>query len=169
MTTWNALLLDGFDRVRETLHDVVGPLDTVTLRYRPDHDANPIGWLTWHIARGVDAQLAPLADRPELWSAWADRFGLPYPPDATGWGQTSEEVGQFSVPDSSVLLGYADAAFDAATEIIGSFTSADLDRIVDRAWDPPVTLAVRLVSVLNDATQHAGQVGYVAGLATRAG
>ena len=40
----------------------------------------------------------------------------------------------------------------------------DLDRIVDRAWDPPVTLGVRLVSVVNDDTQHVGQAAYVRGL-----
>ena len=30
--------------------------------------------------------------------------------------------------------------------------------------DPPVTLGVRLVSVVNDDTQHAGQASYVRGL-----
>ena len=40
----------------------------------------------------------------------------------------------------------------------------DLDRIVDRRWDPPVTLGVRLVSVADDGLQHAGQAAYVRGL-----
>lgn len=44
---------------------------------------------------------------------------------------------------------------------------ADLDRIVDEAWDPPVTLGVRLVSVLSDDLQHAGQAAYVRGLVLR--
>ena len=38
------------------------------------------------------------------------------------------------------------------------------DRVVDRTWDPPVTLGVRLVSILDDDTQHAGQAAYVRGL-----
>ena len=37
----------------------------------------------------------------------------------------------------------------------------DLDRVVDRRWDPPVTLGVRLVSIADDSLQHAGQAAYV--------
>ena len=46
-------------------------------------------------------------------------------------------------------------------------TDADLDRVVDEHWDPPVTLAVRLVSVIDDATQHAGQAAYASGILSR--
>jgi hypothetical protein len=35
---------------------------------------------------------------------------------------------------------------------------------VDTRWDPPVTLGVRLVSVISDDLQHAGQAAYAAGL-----
>jgi hypothetical protein len=47
---------------------------------------------------------------------------------------------------------------------IAGLDAADLDRVVDDRWDPPVTLGVRLVSVLGDATQHLGQAAYVRGL-----
>lgn len=39
-----------------------------------------------------------------------------------------------------------------------------LDRIVDRRWDPPVTMGVRLVSIADDSLQHVGQAAYVKGL-----
>jgi hypothetical protein len=39
--------------------------------------------------------------------------------------------------------------------------------VVDRRWDPPVTLGVRLVSVVNDCAQHVGQAAYVRGLLGR--
>ena len=42
--------------------------------------------------------------------------------------------------------------------------AADLERVVDERWDPPVTLAVRLNSVLSDDLQHVGQAAYVRGL-----
>jgi hypothetical protein len=42
-------------------------------------------------------------------------------------------------------------------------TDNDLDRVVDENWDPPVTLGVRLVSVLDDDLQHVGQAAYVRG------
>ena len=46
---------------------------------------------------------------------------------------------------------------------------ADLDRIVDRRWDPPVTLGVRLVSVADDDIQHAGQAAFVRGVVENRG
>ena len=36
--------------------------------------------------------------------------------------------------------------------------------MVDEHWDPPVTLGVRLVSVISDDLQHGGQAAYVRGL-----
>ena len=41
------------------------------------------------------------------------------------------------------------------------------DRVVDERWDPPVTLGVRLVSVISDDLQHVGQAAYLRGLADR--
>ena len=46
-------------------------------------------------------------------------------------------------------------------------TDDDLDRIVDTSWDPPVTLGVRLISVLSDDLQHAGQAAFVRGVLER--
>jgi hypothetical protein len=46
-------------------------------------------------------------------------------------------------------------------------TGKDLSRIVDRNWDPPVTLAVRLVSVISDGLQHVGQAAFVRGIILR--
>jgi hypothetical protein len=52
-------------------------------------------------------------------------------------------------------------------DYLAGLSAEDLDRVVDERWDPPVTLGVRLVSVVNDATQHVGQAAYVRGLVTR--
>jgi hypothetical protein len=38
---------------------------------------------------------------------------------------------------------------------------------VDEAWDPPVTLGVRLVSVVDDDLEHAGQAAFVRGVLER--
>ncbi|HZP28320.1 MAG TPA: hypothetical protein VFC99_05175, partial [Acidimicrobiia bacterium] len=50
---------------------------------------------------------------------------------------------------------------------VAGVEAADLDRVVDESWDPPVTLGVRLVSVVNDDVAHAGQAAYVRGLLER--
>jgi hypothetical protein len=40
---------------------------------------------------------------------------------------------------------------------------------VDTNWDPPVTLGVRLISVLSDGLQHAGQAAFTRGIIARLG
>ncbi|MBK5217897.1 MAG: DUF664 domain-containing protein, partial [Propionibacteriales bacterium] len=47
---------------------------------------------------------------------------------------------------------------------IRELESADLERVVDEAWDPPVTLAARLVSVISDDLQHVGQAAFIRGV-----
>jgi hypothetical protein len=47
---------------------------------------------------------------------------------------------------------------------LAALVPADLDRVVDRRWDPPVTLGVRLVSIADDSLQHVGQAAYLRGL-----
>jgi hypothetical protein len=46
-------------------------------------------------------------------------------------------------------------------------TDTDLDRVVDESWDPPVTLSVRLMSVISDDLEHAGQAALVRGILLR--
>jgi hypothetical protein len=62
------------------------------------------------------------------------------------------------------LTGYHDAVHTATVDYLRGLSESDLDRVVDERWDPPVTLAVRLVSVVNDCTQHVGQGAYLRGL-----
>ena len=47
--------------------------------------------------------------------------------------------------------------------MLQALTPADLDRVVDEDWDPPVTLGVRLVSIADDGLQHLGQAAYARG------
>lgn len=169
--TNDELLIDAFDRVRDGVGRVLDGLAPAALAWRPDPAANPIGWLVWHIARVQDVQVAAFAGTEEVWrsAGWADRFALPYEADASGYGQGADEVGRFPAVDPRLLIGYLDAAHAATVEALTACEDADLDRIVDDRFDPPVTLGVRLVSILADDLQHVGQAAYVRGLAERAG
>ena len=159
------LLTDAFGRIREGVHDLLTDLDDDALTWRPQPDANPIGWLVWHLLRVQDDHVADVAGTEQVWTAqdYVGRFGLPFAARATGYGQTSDEVGQVRV-SSSLLREYADAVLDATVEFLATVGPDDLDRVVDERWDPPVTLGVRLVSVLDDDAQHIGQAAYVKGL-----
>ena len=65
------------------------------------------------------------------------------------------------------LTAYYDAVHEQTIRYVRGLSDDDLDRVVDKAWDPPVTLAVRLVSVISDDLQHAGQAAYLRGLIER--
>lgn len=162
------LLIDGFGRVALTVHRVLDGLESDALTFRVDPKANTIAWLIWHLTRGQDDHLADAFDGDQVWVAngWVERFGLPFDPSATGYGQTSDEVEAVQAP-GSLLAGYLDATHARTIECLGTVTEPDLDRIVDTRWDPPVTLGVRLVSVIADGLQHAGQAAYVRGIAQR--
>lgn len=168
MATANDLLLDGLGRVHDTVRGVLSGLTVDELTARPAPDANTIAWLVWHLTRIEDDHIAGVAGSEQVWLAdgWAERFGLPFDELATGYGQSSDEVAEVGV-DADLLAGYQDAVHARAVEYVAGLAEDELARVVDRRWDPPVTLAVRLVSVLNDATQHAGQAAYVRGLLAR--
>lgn len=164
-----SVLLDGFQRVEEGVTTVLEDLDADQLRRRPAQGANPVGWLLWHLSRQQDAQLAVLADEEQVWTAqgWHERLALPYEAGASGFGQSAEEVGAFRVEDPALVGGYAVAVHALTRRLVTGLAAEDYDRVVDDRWDPPVTVAVRVYSVLEDAVKHLGQAEYVKGMLRR--
>jgi uncharacterized damage-inducible protein DinB len=160
------LLTDGFGRIREVVHGAAGGLTPRQLAHQPVEGANSIAWLVWHLTRIQDDHVAGAAGTAQAWTddGWADRFDLPFDPFDTGYGHTPEDVAAVRVESADLLTGYHDAVHDRTVKYVSALTDGDLERIVDRAWDPPVTLAVRLISVISDDLQHAGQASYVRGL-----
>ena len=159
------LLTDAFERVLQTATGAVDGLTVEQLTHRPGPDANPIAWLVWHLARGQDDHVADVAGTEQVWTAqgFADRFGLPFDVGATGFGHSTDEVGLVRA-DAGLLAEYLHAVHEQTTAYLATLTPDDLDRVVDTRWDPPVTLGVRLVSVVSDNLQHAGQAAYLRGL-----
>jgi hypothetical protein len=163
------LLIDAFGRIQEIVHAVVEGASSELLSYRVDAEANTIAWLIWHLTRGQDSQVAEVADTEQLWlTEWADRFALPLPREATGYGQSASDVAAVTASPEN-LAGYHDAVHDATVAYLHTLSGDDLDRIVDTRWNPPVTLGARLISIVGDDWQHAGQASFVKGIAGRAG
>ena len=163
--TLGELLVDSFNRIREGVHEAVGGLAAEELAERPGPEANSIAWLVWHLARIQDDHVADLAGVEQVWTAqgWARRFGLPFDDADTGYGHSPTEVDAVRVAPE-LLTGYLDAVHEQSVAFVSGLGLEDLDRIVDERWDPPVSLGVRLVSVINDDQQHVGQAAYVRGL-----
>jgi hypothetical protein len=160
------LLQELYGRVGPLAHEAVQDLNVDQLNHQPADGANHIGWLVWHIARVLDHQICEQAGERQVWldGDWAAR--LDRTPDANdiGFGQSAEDAAAVRVAKASDVLDYLDAVCARTHQYLGTLSPADLDRIVDEAWDPPVSLGVRLVSVADDCLQHAGQAMYVRGM-----
>ena len=162
------VLADAIGRVRHDVHRAVEGLSTEDLAFRVDREANSIGWLVWHLTRIQDDHVSDVAGNEQTWTAdgWAERFDLPFDPSETGYAHSSEQVGAVQC-NAGDLLGYFDAVHEQTLRFVRSLGDADLDRVVDTNWNPPVTLGVRLVSVIEDDLQHAGQAAFVRGIVER--
>lgn len=163
------LLVDAFGRIKETVHRSVLGLSGEELAFRLDEDTNSITWLVWHLTRVQDDHVADAAGTSQVWSddGWDRRFGLPFPAEETGYGHDADEVSAVRVPSGDLLTGYHDAVYERTLRYLSTLSDDDLDRVIDESWDPPVTLGVRLVSVINDDMQHAGQAGFLRGVVLR--
>jgi hypothetical protein len=163
------LLEDAFDRIKEVVHRGVEGLTAAELAVRLDPGANSIGWLVWHLTRIQDDHVATVATSEQVYvtGGWWEKLGRPFDVHEHGYGHTTEDVAALKIASAQVLLDYHDAVHDRTVAYLQGLTDDDFNRIVDTHWDPPVTLGVRLVSVISDDLQHAGQAAYIRGSINR--
>jgi len=164
--TTSDVLRDAFGRVRELVEQQCADLDERTATYRVDPDANTPIWLLWHLARVQDDHVAGLAGTAQAWDRWRDDFDLPFAPGDIGYGHDSDQVAAVRSDPALVARYHADV-HTLTLAYLDRVDGAELARVVDEDWDPPVTVGVRLVSVLGDTLQHLGQAAFVAGVAER--
>ncbi|GAA1113570.1 mycothiol transferase [Arthrobacter flavus] len=180
-----AILEEAYGRIPDAVRRAVTGLDANQLAFRPSSPGNAegnssgrnaaagnsIAWLVWHLARVQDNHIADAAALPELWNdgGWAVRFDLDLDASDTGYGHSSAQVSKVRPASPELLVDYYDAVHARTLDFVTGLGEADLSRIVDTSWNPPVTLQVRLVSVIEDCMQHVGQAAYVRGLLTQDG
>jgi uncharacterized damage-inducible protein DinB len=159
------LLIETFDRVRELVPSAVDGLTLDQLTTAPGGSGNTIAWLIWHLSRVQDDHVADAAGTEQVWltGGWREKFGLDLDGLDTGYGHDQAEVARVQA-SAELLTAYHEAVAAATESFVRGLNAADLDRVVDTRWTPPVTLGVRLVSVASDTLQHVGQAAYVRGL-----
>ncbi|QNG38138.1 DUF664 domain-containing protein [Geodermatophilaceae bacterium NBWT11] len=161
------LLAAALDNIEGVVTRAVDGLTVDQLAQAPAPGANTIGWLVWHLTRVQDDHVAEVAGTEQVYTAqgFAQRFALPFDDRETGYSMDVEDVARLRA-EAVTLLDYHRAVHAATATYLRTLSDGDLDRVVDEQWDPPVTLGVRLVSVVTDDLQHAGQAAYVRGLVT---
>jgi uncharacterized damage-inducible protein DinB len=165
----SALLIEAYGRIQELVHEAIDGLDTAGLIYRPEPGANSIAWLVWHLSRVQDDHVSEIAGTDQVWAdpGWAERTGIARGVTETGFGDNSDDVAAV-VPESvEALVAYHAAVEERTVEYLEGVDEPELDRIIDRSYDPPVSVGVRLVSVISDNIQHAGQARYLRGIVDR--
>lgn len=161
-----SLLIDLYGRIPPLAREAVDGLGADDLTRQAVPGTNPIAWLLWHIARVQDAEISGRLGAEQLWITgdWAASFGLEPDPSNHGYGHSPEDVARVRPKSPEACLAYLDAAHEQTLSLLRSTTPEGLDEVVDRNWDPPVILGVRLVSIADDGLQHVGQANYVRGL-----
>src|SRR5262249_37568776 len=160
------VIIDALGRIPRTLSMALDGITAEQLTYRPTEQANSIAWLAWHLTRVQDHHLSELAGPQHAWHAagWHAQFRKHAAPADTGQRYTREQVAAIRPADPSLLLDYYNAVYQRSVEYVQSLSPADLDRVLDEPqWNPMPTVGVRLVSVISDNTQHAGQAAYLRG------
>ena len=162
------LLLELYGRIPPLLRAAVDGLDAEQLTRSPAPGANTVGWLTWHLTRVQDHHIADAFDTAQIWSegSWPGRFGLAPDPADTGYGHSRDEMLSVRPDGCDAVVDYFMAVDERTRSALTGLVASDLARIVDRQWDPPVTLGVRLISVADDCLQHVGQAAYARSLIT---
>ena len=135
------------------------------LHYQPAKDSNPIAWLVWHLSRVKDRVTATISGEGEVWvtEGWNERFGIDA--DATGAGDSPEQVAALRV-NSDLLFGYADAAHRVTLQRLAEITPERLGQPVEYVLGDtrPAWQAIR--GMLGDSYQHTGHITYVRGMIT---
>lgn len=166
------VLRDLCSRPLDALDGFVDRLTPELLQWHPLGHPNSIGWLLWHAARQMDAQIAALTGGAEAYTeeGFAERFASSgaAPADSIGYGQSDAEASAVRVTDPALARMYlAAATMRAQSCIAGIREPDDLDEIVDRSFEPPVNRGARLVSIADDAVAHVAQAAYILGMHER--
>jgi hypothetical protein len=161
------LTLDALERIRSILHRSLSGLTLDEAHRQPTPDTNSIAWLTWHLTRVQDNGISGLFDQEQAWigQGWHATFGMAPDPDNEGQGHTPGQVAAFRAPSLQTLLDYHDSVSTRSKAFVHGLAPADFDRELNEPqYQPLPTVGVRLVSILSDNLQHAGQVAYLRGL-----
>jgi hypothetical protein len=162
--TLNEFIEDAFKQEKEFLTAAVNDLTSAELAWRAGPEANPIGWILWHMLRVEDMWFQFFIQRkPEIWErdGWNDKFGLPTRDN--GFGHTLEQVAEFPALDRDELMRYGDAVRGKTLEYLKGLAPDDFN-VVPREQRPEMSVGAIFRQVVGELFQHQGHISYLKGL-----
>ncbi len=160
----NEFVADALDKEREFLLEAVQDLTAEEMGWRAGPEANPIGWILWHMLRVEDMWFQFFIQRQtEIWErdGWNEKFGLPTRDN--GFGHTQEQVSQFPALDLAQLLNYGKAVRAATLEYLKTLTDDDYP-VVPREQRPEMSIGAICRQIIGEVYQHVGHIAYLKGL-----
>jgi uncharacterized damage-inducible protein DinB len=168
-----AFIEQTLEESKRRLYRTLRDLRPAELTWQPGPEANPIGFLVWHMARVEDRWLARFAhgNHTELWirDGWAQRLGLPE--SDTGVGYTAEQVAVFAMPPLDQVQAYFDAVRQHLLAYLRQLEPGDLEVAPGRSPFPEIgslpadfTIGRMFRQLIGEDNQHLGQVSYIRGL-----
>ena len=167
MTT-KEILKNCFNRAQEVLDKAVGDLTREEIAYRAGPEANPIGFILWHIRRVEDRLINhTIRQSAQIWEEgdWHSKLGLPEDPKTTGFNFTKEQVDTFPVPELAELLSYQRMVRNATLSLIDGLDDSEFDRPFHHGHEGDTTLVFLIGNTIVHVSQHAGQIDFIKGLA----
>ena len=161
----------AINQTRTATLDTVKDLTPEQLAWRAGPEANPVGFLLWHVFRTEDRYVRLLTGQPESYQAdgWSDTWTLPSTLTGdraamtTGNSWTSEEVGVFTVPPLADLLTYGEAVRKRALATVKGLDANKLEEVPNPERPDWVT-ATYLRSMITHEFGHQQQIDYILGL-----
>ena len=150
---------------------LVSNLDREQLTWRAGPEANPVGFLIWHVFRTEDRYVRLLTGQEETYTAdgWNATWNLPDTITGerasltTGNSWTSDEVGAFDLPPLEELLAYGEKVRSCAMDLIHNLDPDTLEQIPNPER-PDWMTATYLRSMITHEFGHQQQMDYIVGL-----
>ena len=157
-------ILEALEREHDALLKEVQDLTPTELAKRIGPEANPIGWMLWHMLRVEDMWIQFFAQKqPELWESqgWAKQLNLPL--RDYGFGHTQAQVAAFPTLPLGTLLAYFEAVRASTIAYLKSLPPEAYD-VVPRERRPDMTIGSMFRQIVNELNQHLGQIAYIRGV-----
>ena len=165
MVTVRAFIEEGLGNAFETLHSVTDGLTHEQLIWRPTPQANPIGFILWHVGRVEDNFIGRfILFGDEVWASggWQERFG--YQTRGIGTGFTTEQVAEVPIVPVELVWGYLQEVREHTLQYLEGLDLATLPNKPRAERFPQWSIHTILRQLIAHPNLHAGEMSYLRGL-----